>query len=101
MTGLGDGNAARGIAAKHIPTPLGCEVIGVDGENRWSSIAQLHGVTDVSAVIHMQCGQRANLYCGIASLQVNLVFYVWGSLYILFLMRRRVEWQNQYAIRVA
>ena len=49
----------------------------------------------------MQRRQRADLYSGIASLQVELIFCVWSGFYVLQLIRRCIEWQNEYTIRIA
>ena len=48
----------------------------------------------------MQRRQCTDLNCGIASLQVELVFCVWSSFYVLQLIRRCIEWLNEYTIRV-
>lgn len=70
-----DRNGAGGIAAQHVPAPLCCEVVGMDGENLRLSIANLYGIAGIAAIIYMERWQGADFYERICRLQVDVVFH--------------------------
>ena len=67
-TSLRDGNLPGGIASQDVQAPFSSKVVGMNGENLWLGISQLHSIAGIAPIVNMQSGQRANLDDAVAFL---------------------------------